>query len=115
MEVCKSESEGLEHLGTSSPFICPDCGAALHREGYQVDRYRCLTGHIFSSESLSREKLESLEQSIWVVIRKMEERKNLLSTFILGDDKVGGSERLKEVELQIGHLKEMLLNLDVWV
>jgi two-component system chemotaxis response regulator CheB len=113
MEISKSEFEGLEHLGTSSPFVCPECGAALHSEGDQVDQYRCSTGHIFSSESLSREKLESLEQSLWVVIRKMEERKNLLSTFILGDNEVGGSERFKQVELQIDHLKEMLLHLDV--
>ena len=108
-----SEFEGLEHLGTSSPFICPDCGAALHSDGDQVGHYICLTGHIYTKESLSHGKLESLEQSLWVIIRKMEERKNLLSTLILGDNEAGGSERFKQVELQIGHLKEMLLNLDV--
>jgi two-component system chemotaxis response regulator CheB len=114
METSKSDFDGLESLGKSSPFICPNCGGELtHIEGNQVDQYRCLTGHTYTNESLSLEKLESLEQLLWVVIRRMEERKNLLIMSISGNKEVGGTERSKQVELHIGHLKEMLLNIDV--
>jgi two-component system chemotaxis response regulator CheB len=109
-----SEFQELEPLGKSSSFACPDCGGVLtHLDGDQVDRYRCFTGHTYTRESLNQEKLKAIEESLWVAIRLMEERKNLMIAPMLGSEETRRNERSKHLDLHINHLKEMLLNIEV--
>jgi two-component system chemotaxis response regulator CheB len=66
-------------LGEITPFTCPDCGGVLsYMNADPVNRYRCYTGHTFTEEVLLQEQNRHIEEALWVAIRMMEERKNLL-------------------------------------
>jgi two-component system, chemotaxis family, protein-glutamate methylesterase/glutaminase len=62
----------------TSPYICPDCGGPLWRiEAGKLLRFRCHNGHGFTLESLQIEQNAVLEQSLWSVIRLLEEQADL--------------------------------------
>jgi two-component system chemotaxis response regulator CheB len=70
---------GVMNLGKLSPFTCPECNGTLVeiREG-DIVRFRCHTGHGFSSESLLTGISQSIEENIWETIKNMEEAIMLL-------------------------------------
>lgn len=74
-------------FGELSPFTCPDCHGVLFRltdvGGARRPRFRCHTGHAFSSDSLLSTVTESIEESLWSAIRSIEESAMLLNH--LGD------------------------------
>jgi two-component system chemotaxis response regulator CheB len=82
------QEPGLEHtlqgLGELSPYACPDCHGVmeLFREDSRV-RYRCHTGHAYSTDSLLLSLTERVEVSVWNAIRGLEETLLLLNQ--LGD------------------------------
>lgn len=67
-------SRGIHHMGEKTNITCPECGGALSslQEGFNV-RYRCHTGHGFSSSSLWSGITESVEAKLWQAMRSMEE------------------------------------------
>lgn len=74
-----SNISSMEKIATHSNFTCPDCGGGLweiKQEGFL--RYRCHTGHVYTSLALLEKQGEQMEESIWVSIRMLEERRNLL-------------------------------------
>ncbi len=77
-EINSAPMQNDEHPGTPSGFGCPDCGGALWeiRNGKLV-RFRCRTGHAFSSESLLAKQSEAVEEALWVALRALEERADL--------------------------------------
>jgi two-component system chemotaxis response regulator CheB len=78
------EREALEEaalqLGELSPFTCPECHGvlALLREG-NIVRFRCHTGHAFSSGSLLASNGEQLEARLWDAVRAADESMILLN------------------------------------
>ncbi|KAA6440686.1 chemotaxis protein CheB [Dyadobacter flavalbus] len=74
-----SFDKGIISMGTPSLLTCPECGGALNAltEG-KITRYRCHTGHAYSSESLLEEVSETAEVKVWQAIRSLEERIMLL-------------------------------------
>jgi two-component system, chemotaxis family, protein-glutamate methylesterase/glutaminase len=64
--------------GKPSPFACPDCGGTLW-DLSQGDllRFRCRTGHAFSSETLLAKQSDALEEALWVALRALEEKASL--------------------------------------
>ncbi|MDV2993962.1 MAG: Protein-glutamate methylesterase/protein-glutamine glutaminase [Chroococcidiopsis sp. SAG 2025] len=70
--------------GTPSPYGCPDCGGVLWEldEG-RLMRFRCRTGHAYSTDSLLAAQSESLEDALWSALRALEEKAAL--TQRLGD------------------------------
>ncbi|KQS30941.1 chemotaxis protein CheB [Dyadobacter sp. Leaf189] len=66
--------KGITEMGEKTNLTCPECGGALVslREGTSV-RYRCHTGHGFSSESLWLSINESIETKLWQAVRSLEE------------------------------------------
>ncbi|MFC7669804.1 chemotaxis protein CheB [Hymenobacter humi] len=73
--------EDVEKLGNMVPITCPDCGGNLwEMEHGSVLRYRCHTGHSYTAEVLLHDSQHGLEETLWVALRMMEERKNLLSS-----------------------------------
>jgi two-component system chemotaxis response regulator CheB len=71
--------EDLAELGNFTPMTCPQCGGAMVKIANENNRrYRCYTGHTFTEKFLESEQPKRIEESIWVSIRMMEERKNLL-------------------------------------
>lgn len=107
-----SSVEDLEKLGPITPFTCPDCGGILVKVANdQIARYRCYTGHTYTEKALESEKVKRLEESLWVAIRMMEERKNLLEG-TTSDHVQGKIERVEQMKVHINRLKNMLLEIN---
>ena len=108
------DTEAVSKLGHLVAHTCPDCGGNLWEmtEG-RVLRFRCHTGHAFTAEALLHSSQQSLEETLWVALRMMEERKNLLSGMALRGESyysVQQEERLEEIKKHINRLREFLLN-----
>jgi two-component system chemotaxis response regulator CheB len=114
-----SDIDQLKKLGTQSNYTCPDCGGTLFTlKKDAIPRYRCFTGHVYSEKVLLDKQSESLEDSLWVTVRKLEERKNLLNTSAqhlqqlnrpdLEADKL---EKAKNLDAHIERLKTLIVSL----
>jgi two-component system chemotaxis response regulator CheB len=107
-------TEEVQDIGRQVPLTCPDCGGSLwEMSAGNVLRYRCHTGHAFTAEALLEAEQESLEETLWVAIRMMEERKNLLTSMAsrgTGLWSVQQEERVDELKQHINRLREFLLN-----
>lgn len=62
--------------GKPSPFACPDCNGVLWEidGGKQLIRFRCRTGHAFSSGTLLAKQTEAQEDAMWNALRALEEK-----------------------------------------
>lgn len=110
--------ENMTPLGKRSPYSCPDCGGALWeiKEG-GLTRYRCYTGHMYTSDELQESKRRELEDTFWVALRILEERRNLLSR-MADEEKSKGwlasannkLSRAEELATHIGRIKEILFH-----
>jgi two-component system chemotaxis response regulator CheB len=67
-------SKGINRMGEKTSLTCPECGGALTslQEGNGI-RYRCHTGHAFSSAALWAGIAETVESNLWQAVRSMEE------------------------------------------
>jgi two-component system chemotaxis response regulator CheB len=79
-----AEGNGLEagvpDWGELSPFACPDCHGVLAKiKDGNRPRYRCHTGHAFSSDSLLAALTHTIEESLWSAIRGVDESIILLN------------------------------------
>ena len=84
---------GSMDLGDLSPYTCPDCQGVLSQvRGGGVLRFRCHTGHAYSAESLLAMLTDSIEDSVWGVVRGLEERIILLRHLAAHFDQAGRSE-----------------------
>ena len=75
----EDRSDGDPRAGTLSPITCPECGGALweHEEG-GVLRFKCHVGHAFTRESLATAQGHAVEATLWIALRSLEERADLL-------------------------------------
>jgi two-component system, chemotaxis family, protein-glutamate methylesterase/glutaminase len=110
-----SDVQQVGGLGAQVPYNCPNCGGVL----WQMDvpealRYRCHTGHSFTSASLLASQNEKIEETLWVALRMFEERKNLIRTMAQSETsssrKRSYSERQSESEVHIERIRAMLLS-----
>jgi two-component system chemotaxis response regulator CheB len=71
--------KGIMDVGKLSPFACPECHGVLVqlKEGGR-SRFRCHTGHAYSSSALVSEITESVDKSYWKAMRGLEEAAMLL-------------------------------------
>ena len=105
----------IDQLGHQVPLTCPGCGGSLWQmNAGNVLRYRCHTGHAYSAEAMADISHQNLEESLWVALRMMEERKNLLSSLAShGDGSPATPHQIERIEDMKGHidrLREFLLN-----
>lgn len=71
----------MDQLGPRVPFSCPGCGGSLWKmKNGKLDRYRCHIGHSYTGAVLFKENKESIEESLWVALRMLEDRKFMLAT-----------------------------------
>src|SRR5690606_26924000 len=107
-----SDLPSVEALGEQVPFNCPDCGGVLWQvtEG-ELLRYRCHTGHAFTSSALLAQQTVKIEETLWVALRMFEERQNLLVTMSKNDGKKtlsSTSQRAKDSQVHIDRIRSML-------
>lgn len=108
----------VNKLGKKSLFTCPDCGGGLWEiEGDKIPRYRCHIGHAFTEKELQLRQHETLENTLWVALRMMEERRQLLQKMAIEEQSRGWqraasnkAERADELTVHIERLKQILFD-----
>lgn len=72
--------DNVAEVGHKAFYACPDCGGGLWNvDNETIKRYRCHVGHSYTENDLVLKQAESLEATLWVALRMMEERRTLLS------------------------------------
>lgn len=107
-----SDLLSVEALGDQVPFNCPDCGGVLWQmsEG-KLLRYRCHTGHAFTSSTLIAQQTVKIEETLWVALRMFEERQNLLVTMSKNESEKSPSsisQRATDSQVHIDRIRTML-------
>jgi two-component system chemotaxis response regulator CheB len=115
-ERMSSDITELKKIGEQSDFTCPDCGGSLFQiKEEKHPRFRCFTGHVYTGELLMEKQGEAVEESLWISIRMLEERRNLLLN--LGRREAAGNimdnyqDRADELEVHIKRLKDLLVTI----
>lgn len=111
-----SDLPSVEALGDQVPYNCPDCGGVLWKmaEG-ELLRYRCHTGHAFTSSALLTQQTAKIEETLWVALRMLEERQNLLVTMSKNESKHSSSsisQRANDSQVHIDRIRSMLRSTD---
>ena len=127
-QIVKAESEIAERtivdmdilkdIGTHTVFTCPDCGGGLWQlKNDNFTRYRCHTGHVYTQEEFERKHKEALESTLWVALRMLEERKQLMEKMSREETSKGWiqqaerkMERAIELKSHIDRLKQLLFD-----
>jgi two-component system, chemotaxis family, protein-glutamate methylesterase/glutaminase len=112
-ERVTSDLRSVNALGVQVPFNCPGCGGVLWKvDGGEGARYRCHTGHAYTSATLLADQTMKIEETMWTALRMFEERKNLLMT-VSKDNKGAVSksalERAQLSQLHIDRIRKILL------
>ncbi|MBD2231335.1 chemotaxis protein CheB [Phormidium tenue FACHB-1052] len=106
-----SDLPSVEALGKQVPFNCPDCGGVLWQitEGDFL-RYRCHTGHAFTSAVLLAQQTAKIEETLWVALRMFEERQNLIATMGQSQGNASSSvlQRVQDSQVHIDRIRAML-------
>ncbi|MBR2655336.1 MAG: chemotaxis protein CheB [Loktanella sp.] len=107
-----SDLPSVEALGDQVAFNCPDCGGVLWQiKETDMLRYRCHTGHAFTSDVLLTVQSAKIEETLWTALRMFEERQNLMATMSARPDNTSAkvlTERAKDAQVHIGRIRAML-------
>lgn len=109
-----SDIAQVNTLGSQVPYNCPNCGGVLwEMEHPDLQRFRCHTGHSFTATALLGSQSEKIEESLWVSLRMLEERRNLLNGMAQKETNARGKhtyvDRAKETAIHIERIRGMLL------
>lgn len=104
--------KGIMTLGTISPLTCPECHGVLVQisEG-KMTRYRCHTGHAYSSSALLESVMESTGEMLWQIIRGLEEAVMLLKQMGQDAKKAGQGSRASAIYKKARELERRSLEL----
>ncbi|KAA3436879.1 chemotaxis protein CheB [Rufibacter hautae] len=111
------EIEDTELMGPRSPYSCPSCGGALWElnQGH-VKHFRCHAGHAFTPEAYLNANVESIEETLWIALRMLEERRTMLSAMADQDRRKGHNhwsesqqERANELKVHIARIRHLLM------
>lgn len=89
----------LDAIGKVSGLSCPECGGSLWELGASPPRFRCHTGHGYTSPALLQAQSETIEEALWVAIRAMHEKQLLLGRQIQNGRDSGRTSAVQEYEL----------------
>ncbi len=110
--------EELESIGERAAYSCPDCGGGLWEltQPGTVTRYRCHSGHAYTQDTLLHGMSSSLEETLWVAMRTLEERRNILLNMSQAESSNSNKrwvslqeERAEEMKVHIERLRELLI------
>ncbi len=74
-------------------------------------RYRCHTGHAFTTAVLLAQQTAKIEETLWVALRMFEERQNLLRTMSSTEGtrpSTSISQRANDSQVHIERIRDML-------
>jgi len=116
-ERMTSDIDQMEKIATHSNYTCPDCGGGLWKiNDDPAQRYRCHTGHVYTEPVLLDKQSEQIEESVWVSIRMIEERRNVLQNIAKRETETGRPSfgenyrrRATELNEHIERLKQLLV------
>lgn len=109
-EKLMSEINDLKKIAHRSDFACPDCGGGLWEvKNDPTHRYRCFTGHVYTEKLLADLQDMKIEDSIWVSIRMLEEKRNMLR--LLTGRKTDDSAAAASLQKRIEEMGEHILRL----
>ena len=105
-----SDLSAVNTLGEQVPFNCPGCGGVLWEIDKDKDfRFRCHTGHAYTSASLLAEQTRKIEETMWTALRMFEERKNLLTEMAHKTKGVGSKSVLERAKMSQIHIDRIRL------
>lgn len=108
-----SDLPSVQTLGDQVPYNCPDCGGVLWQiKDGDLLRYRCHTGHAFTSSVLLAVQSAKIEETLWTALRMFEERQNLMATMRVqpdGKPSKAMTERASEAQVHIDLIRAMLM------
>ncbi|MDX5347863.1 MAG: chemotaxis protein CheB [Hymenobacteraceae bacterium] len=109
--------EEMDDAGKRTAYSCPECGGGLWElsQPGNVQRFRCHSGHAYTQDSLLLSMSNALEETLWVALRTLEERRNIL-LHMSGNDLQKGNNRwatmqenrAEEMKVHIERLRELL-------
>jgi two-component system, chemotaxis family, protein-glutamate methylesterase/glutaminase len=68
-----------KRYGPPSALVCPECsGPIWETEEANHTQYRCVVGHVYSPESFVAEEGVAAERALWVAVKTLQERSDLL-------------------------------------
>jgi two-component system chemotaxis response regulator CheB len=106
-----SDVRAVDTLGKQVPYNCPGCGGVLWKiEKSKTLRYRCHTGHSFTAATLLAEQSGKIEETLWITLRMLEERRNLLRA--MRERRQGTQsaiERERDTEIHINRIRDILI------
>lgn len=115
-EKMASSISELKKIANPSDFTCPDCGGGLWAvKDDPLHRYRCHTGHVYTERLLQELQDKNIEESVWVSIRMLEEKANML--LLIGQRAAENNDqdlverygkRASDVEAHVRRLKILL-------
>lgn len=106
-----SDVEAVTSLGEQVPYNCPNCGGVLwEMDESKTLRYRCHTGHSFTATTLLAEQSSRIEETLWISLRMLEERRNLLRAMRQrGQGTKSEVERERDTEVHIQRIRAILI------
>jgi len=113
----KTSIEDLDDAGNRSAYSCPECGGGLWdmSPANTVSRFRCHSGHAYSKDTLLVSMDNHLEETLWVAMRTLEERRNILLQVSQGESDKGNGrratiqeDRAEEMKVHVERLRELL-------
>jgi two-component system chemotaxis response regulator CheB len=116
LEQAATATDKLQTLGRPSLLSCPDCGGNLWEiDKGQVRHYRCHIGHSYTEQELLKGQGDEIEKTLWVALRIMEEKRNLLEKIARKEEEQGLSvlsedhyRRAQELHLHVDRLKDLI-------
>jgi two-component system chemotaxis response regulator CheB len=105
-----------DELGKASHFTCPECNGTLYEVEGEKLRFRCRVGHAYSEQAMNSAQDESVERALWIALRALEERSELLNKLAelalnKGHDSMAESYRgrSREVEENVRAIHNLIL------
>ncbi len=109
-----SDVSQVNGLGEQVPYNCPGCGGVLwEMDAADESRYRCHTGHSYTASALLTSQSEKIEETMWICLRMLEERKNLLTKMAKTENQAKTSstdERTRDTQVHIDRIRSILLS-----
>jgi two-component system, chemotaxis family, protein-glutamate methylesterase/glutaminase len=99
--------ETLNSIGEPAGLSCPECGGAIWRIGEEpAERYRCHTGHAFSTINLALGQEHAVEEALWNAVRAFEEKRSLFQRRADSARRAGDERAAEESELVVNTTAE---------